>query len=116
MVGSLVGNFRRQKSTHRSVYANDKTRCSTIKRLPLGHRRKRGEIMMPDQAFLTSNEAAARARVTRQCLVRWCFLYPDLARRVVGRWRIDPTALDKLLAGDPGRRASAGFFGRDFGA
>ena len=66
----------------------------------LGHRRNCGEPTMFDQAFLTSNEAAARARVTRQCLVRWCVRYPDLARRVVGRWRIDPAALDRILRGE----------------
>jgi Helix-turn-helix domain len=63
---------------------------------------------MIDQDFLTSREAAQRARITRQGVARWCARYPDLACRVGGRWRVDPAALDRILRGEaPPPRAGA---------
>jgi hypothetical protein len=53
----------------------------------------------PERDFLTPPEAARRARVTRQCVTKWCDRVPGLAVRVVGRWRVDPAALDRLLRG-----------------
>ena len=55
---------------------------------------------MLDQDFLTSREAALRARITRQGMARWCVRYPDLARRVGGRWRINAVTLDRILRGE----------------
>lgn len=52
------------------------------------------------QKFLTASEAALLAGVTHRALNVWCRRFPDLAVRVVGRWRIRPDALDRLLAGD----------------
>jgi len=54
----------------------------------------------PDRIFLTPTEAATRARVTPRCVTNWCDRVPGLAVRVVGRWRIDPAALDHLLRGE----------------
>ena len=63
---------------------------------------------MFDQDFLTSREAAQRARITRQGVARWCARYPDLACRVGGRWRINPVVLDRILRGEaPPPRAGA---------
>ena len=55
---------------------------------------------MSDRPFLTPPQAAPLAGVTRQCVTTWCRRYPGLARRVAGRWRIDPAVLDRLLAGE----------------
>jgi hypothetical protein len=49
--------------------------------------------------FLTPSEAALRARVTARCVTSWCYRVPGLAVRVMGRWRVDPAALDRLLRG-----------------
>ena len=49
--------------------------------------------------YHSPNEAARAAYVTARCITNWCHRYPTLARKVGGRWRIDPTALDDLLAG-----------------
>ena len=50
--------------------------------------------------YLTASEAAVKADVTRRAIVAWCTRYPDLAVRVVGRWRIRPDVLNRLLAGN----------------
>lgn len=49
--------------------------------------------------FLTPAEAAIRARVTPRCVTNWCERVPGLAVRVVGRWRVNPASLDRLLQG-----------------
>jgi hypothetical protein len=54
----------------------------------------------PEQPnFLTPPEAAIRAGVTPRCVTGWCWRVPGLAVRVMGRWRVDPAALDRLLRG-----------------
>jgi hypothetical protein len=53
------------------------------------------------RAFLTTTEAAAAASVTPQCVVRWCRKVPGLGRRVIGRWRVCPAALEAVLTGTP---------------
>jgi len=55
---------------------------------------------MTPKTYLSPPEAAPIAGVTTQCVTTWCRRYPGLARRVAGRWRIDPAVLDRLLAGD----------------
>lgn len=49
--------------------------------------------------FLPPSEAALRAGVTARSVTDWCHSVPGLAVRVVGRWRVDPAALDRLLRG-----------------
>ena len=49
--------------------------------------------------WLTPNQAAIEADVTPATVRRWCAARPGLARRVMGRWRVDPDALARLLAG-----------------
>ena len=51
-------------------------------------------------SYLTPAEAAAWADVTPRCIVLWCRKHPALAVRVVGRWRIRPDVLNRLLAGN----------------
>jgi hypothetical protein len=64
------------------------------------HRRK-AEFADVEHAFLTPAEAAEAAGVTRQCVTRWCHKLPGLGHRVVGRWRVDPAALEALLTPTP---------------
>ena len=49
--------------------------------------------------YLTPAEAAFMADVTPRTIIAWCDRYPDLGVRVVGRWRIRPDVLNRLLAG-----------------
>ena len=48
--------------------------------------------------WITPSQAAVRAQVTPECVARWCLCY-GIGRKVAGRWRVDPAALDRLLAG-----------------
>lgn len=52
--------------------------------------------------FITPPAAARIADVTPQTATRWCRSIPGLAVRVAGRWRVDPAALDRVLAGQLG--------------
>jgi hypothetical protein len=52
------------------------------------------------KAFLTPPEAALAADVCPQTIQRWCKTIPGFARKVAGRWRIDPAAFDRLLTGE----------------
>ncbi len=52
-------------------------------------------------SYLTPPQAAERAGVTDWTVIAWCRRYPGLGRKVVGRWRVDPAALDRLLCGQP---------------
>jgi hypothetical protein len=58
-------------------------------------------IPPPPSNFLTPSEAARRAGVTPRCVINWCCRVPGLGVRVVGRWRVNPVALDRLLHGLP---------------
>jgi hypothetical protein len=51
------------------------------------------------QIYHTPEAAARAADVTARTITNWAHRYPTLARKVGGRWRIDPTALDRLIAG-----------------
>jgi hypothetical protein len=55
--------------------------------------------------WLTAGEAARRADVTPECIGQWVRRY-GVGHKVVGRLRIDPEALARLLAGEPIGRAS----------
>ena len=50
--------------------------------------------------YLTPAEAAVKADVTPRAMTAWCDRYPGLAVRVVGRWRIRPDVLNRILAGN----------------
>jgi excisionase family DNA binding protein len=54
----------------------------------------------PPREFITPRDAADRAQVTLPTMLRWCLTGVIPARKVVGRWRIDPQDLDRLLEGD----------------
>ena len=64
----------------------------------------------PPRSWLTIQETAAAAGVHEATLLRWCSRYGLLARRVGGRWRVDPHVLSSVLAGETvgGRRHAAG--------
>ncbi len=57
------------------------------------------------QGWITAAEAARRAEVTTACIADWVRRY-GIGRKVAGRFRIDPEALDRFLAGEPVARAS----------
>ena len=50
--------------------------------------------------YLTPADAAEIADVGEHAVREWCMSIPGLAAKVVGRWRIDPAALDRVLAGE----------------
>jgi hypothetical protein len=56
-------------------------------------------------SWITTAEAARRAEVTDVCIGQWVRRY-GIGRKVGGRLRIDPKALDRFLAGEPVARAS----------
>jgi hypothetical protein len=47
-------------------------------------------------------EAASQARVSPQAMRKWAARIDGLAVRVVGRWRISPEALRRVLEGVEG--------------
>ena len=51
-------------------------------------------------SWITPSQAAQRAEVTPESVIRWCERY-SLGRKVAGRWRIDPAALERFLADAP---------------
>jgi Helix-turn-helix domain len=59
---------------------------------------QRGRVRLSD-AWMGTAAAAKRADVTSASIVRWASEGLLSGRKVVGRWRIDPRDLDRLLAG-----------------
>ena len=56
-------------------------------------------------AYLTTATAAHQADVHCNTILCWIEKYPGLARKVGGRWRLDPDRLQRILDGsDPLRR------------
>ena len=51
---------------------------------------------MPE--FIYPPEAAGRSYVCEQTIRNWCVRH-RIGDKVGGRWRVDPAALDRLLAG-----------------
>jgi Helix-turn-helix domain len=51
---------------------------------------------MPE--FICPPEAAGRSHVCQQTIRNWCVRH-RIGAKIGGRWRIDPAALDRLLAG-----------------
>lgn len=52
-------------------------------------------------AFITTREAARLAGLTLHGLRLWYSRYPGLARKVAGRWHVDPVVLSSILKGAP---------------
>jgi hypothetical protein len=48
--------------------------------------------------FIFPSEAAGRSHVCEQTIRNWCVRH-RIGAKVGGRWRVDPAALDRLLAG-----------------
>ena len=57
-------------------------------------------MSLRDTGWITPSQAAQRAEVTPESVIRWCGRY-RLGRKVAGRWRIDPAALERFLADAP---------------
>jgi len=49
--------------------------------------------------WITTTEAGRRANASKASIVRWVSGGALAGYKVVGRWRIDPADLDRLLAG-----------------
>lgn len=50
---------------------------------------------------ITAAEAARRAGVVSTTVSTWAKHHPALGHKVGGRWRIDPTQLQRILEGQP---------------
>ena len=48
--------------------------------------------------FIYPPEAAGRSHVCQQTIRNWCIRH-RIGAKIGGRWRVDPVALDRLLAG-----------------
>jgi hypothetical protein len=48
--------------------------------------------------WITTTEAGRRARSSKASIVRWVSVGALAGYKVVGRWRVDPADLDRLLA------------------
>jgi hypothetical protein len=48
--------------------------------------------------FILPAEAAGRSHVSEQTIRNWCIRH-RIGAKIGGRWRVDPVALDRLLAG-----------------
>ena len=57
-------------------------------------------LVMTERDFLSPPKAAIRAGVNERTMQKWCERVPGLAIRVVGRWRVNPAALERLLRGE----------------
>lgn len=51
--------------------------------------------------YISGTEAARLARVRPTTIANWATRYPGLGVKVVGRWRIDPSQLRRILEGQP---------------
>lgn len=50
-------------------------------------------------SFISTRRAAEAAQVAHRTIQDWVARYPGLARKVAGRWRIDPDFLERILDG-----------------
>lgn len=53
------------------------------------------------RTHITAAEAARRAGVVQTTVGTWAKRHPALGVKVMGRWRIDPTQLQRILEGQP---------------
>lgn len=55
--------------------------------------------------YITASEAAKRAGVVITTVSNWARRYPELGVKVVGRWRINPAQLQRILDGELSSKA-----------
>jgi hypothetical protein len=56
--------------------------------------------------WISTTEAGRRAKASKASIVRWVVVGLLSGHKVVGRWRVDPADLDRLLAGQETDSAS----------
>ncbi len=57
------------------------------------------------QNYITGTEAAKRAGVVLTTIANWATRHPELGVKVMGRWRISPAQLQRVLNGELPRKA-----------
>ena len=57
------------------------------------------------QNYITGTEAAKRAGVVLTTIANWASRHPELGVKVMGRWRIHPDQLQRILDGELSRKA-----------
>ena len=57
------------------------------------------------QNYITGTEAAKRAGVVLTTIANWASRHPELGVKVMGRWRIHPAQLQRILDGELSRKA-----------
>ena len=57
------------------------------------------------QNYITGTEAAKRAGVVLTTIANWATRHPELGVKVMGRWRIHPSQLQRILDGELSRKA-----------
>jgi hypothetical protein len=62
-------------------------------------RAARAHVRRSADDWITTTEAGQRARSSKASIVRWVSVGALAGCKVVGRWRVDPDDLDRLLAG-----------------
>lgn len=67
---------------------------------PLPERRKN------NTTYMTASAAARQAGVVQTTITNWTSRYPDLGKKVAGRWRINPAQLERILDGQQPLRNS----------
>lgn len=57
------------------------------------------------QNYITGTEAAKRAGVVLTTIANWATRHPELGIKVMGRWRISPAQLQRVLNGELSRKS-----------
>ncbi len=65
---------------------------------------QRGERTQ-NSPYITGTEAAKRAGVVLTTIANWATRHPELGVKVMGRWRIYPSQLQRILNGELSRKA-----------
>ena len=55
--------------------------------------------------YITASEAAKRAGVVLTTITNWANRHPELGIKVMGRWRIQPAQLQRILDGELSSKA-----------
>jgi transposase len=58
-----------------------------------------------NNSYISAAEAAKRADVVLTTVSNWAKRHPELGIKVMGRWRIDPSQLQRILEGQPLRNS-----------
>lgn len=61
---------------------------------------------MKNRPYLSGTQAARQAGVVLSTITNWATRYPSLGVKVMGRWRIDPAQLQRILDGQQPLRNS----------